>query len=41
MKDEYVELRDDSPEGCNKTFKILRSYEGVVTCPYCGNLVED
>jgi len=35
---EYVEL---ICEECKRGFKIDRNYEGVVTCPYCGSLVED
>jgi len=35
---EYVEL---VCEECKRGFKIDRNYEGVVTCPYCGDLVED
>lgn len=38
ITDGYIEL---VCENCKKGFKIDRNYEGVVTCPYCGNLVED
>jgi len=34
----YIEL---ICENCKRGFKIDRNYEGVVTCPYCGSLVED
>jgi len=37
ITDGYIEL---SCNNCKRGFKIDRNYEGVVTCPYCGNLVE-
>lgn len=38
VKRKYVELECF---GCKLTFMVLTEHEGVITCPYCGDLVED
>jgi aspartate carbamoyltransferase regulatory subunit len=34
-----TKLKCPNPE-CNNEFLVKSNYEGVVTCPYCGKLVE-
>jgi len=32
---------EEKCEGCGRTFKVLSDYGGVITCPYCGQLVRE
>ena len=37
MEDDYTELT--CPE-CGEVFWVANDYNGVITCPYCGDYVE-
>jgi ribosomal protein S27E len=35
-----MELLELECEGCHKLFAVQKDYEGTITCPYCGQLIE-